>query len=293
MKVRIILTIAIIICCIIFFIITINPLFNIFSLSWKLDKDLVVSYGTIIGGLFGPLFSLISFILVYLIFNEQNKQTFINKIDSDIKYLRNYVFEIKHRDPESKIFIIGGEETGERFFIRAKTQLDNLYNKMITYDFLDSENIIGATFEIFYFGVSKRTLETLKIHLCKRTDIDNVNKIINDIRKIKTKYNDKIVYYCGHQGKLGHYFRQLYYIIESIDNCNLDIDKYEVAKNVRVKMSNYEQAILCYNLFTYMGKNWGEKNYINKYELIKDIPQRFLPFEPNTYFSLKFEYDDP
>jgi hypothetical protein len=268
MKLKAILTISIIICCTIFIKITIDPIFNIFHFSWNLDKDLIVPYGTIIGGLFGPLFSLISFILVYYVFEEQNKQTFLNKINNDIKYLRDYVVEIKHRNPAKK-YIVGNEETGERFFIIAKTQLDKLYKHMLKYDFLDNENIIGATFEIYYFGVNIQTLDTLKIYLSKRTGIDNVNKMINDIREIKAKYNESIFYYCGHQGKLGHYFRQLYYIIESVDNCVLDINKDDIVKSVRIKMSNYEQAVLCYNSFTLMGKNWRKNDYINKYGLIK------------------------
>jgi hypothetical protein len=257
----------------------------------EFDKELVVSYGTIIGGLFGPLLSLISFILIYSTFQEQNKQTFMNKIDNDIKYLRDYVFRIRYRDSEDSNSITISEEMGENFFIKAKLQLDKLYKQLNSYNIFDSENIVGATFEIFYFGVGINTIETLKFYLLKRTTIENVTRIIKDIRRIKTKYNNKVVYYGGHQGKLGHYFRQLYYIIESIDNCPLNINKKEITKNVRVKMSNYEQTILCYNSFTFLGKNWKNNDYINKYEMIKNIPRKFLPFEPKNYFRLKFEYE--
>jgi hypothetical protein len=285
------LIIAMTICVIIFITITVNPLFNIFSFSMELDKELLISYGTIIGGLFGPILSLISFLLIYSTFEEQNKQTFMNKIDNDIKYLRDYVFRIKYHDSEDSNNIKISEEMGENFFIIAKEQLDRLYRQLNNYNIFDNENIIGATFEVFYFGVSNNALETLKFYLLKRTNDENVTRIITDIRKQKTKYDKSIVYYGGHQGKLGHYFRQLYYIVESIDDCSLSIKKKEIAKNARVKMSNYEQAILCYNSFSYLGRNWKVNNYINKYEMIKNIPQKFLPFEIKKYFTLIFEYE--
>jgi hypothetical protein len=289
MKIKLIIAMSI--CAVIFIAITINPLFNIFSFSRELDKELVVSYGTIIGGLFGPILSLISFFLIYSTFKEQDKQTFINKIDNEIKYLRDYVFRIRYRDSEDRNNILISEKKGEEFFITAKVQLGKLYKQLDSYKIFDDENIIGAAFEIFYFGVGKNTLETLRFYLLKRTNDENVNRILVNIGEQKTKYNEKTVYYGGHQGKLGHYFRQLYHIVESIDNCSLDIDKKEVVKNARVKMSNYEQAILCYNSFSLLGKNWRENNYINKYEIIKNIPQNFLPFDPKKYFTLKFEYE--
>jgi hypothetical protein len=301
MKIRILL----IICGILFLLITINPLFNIFSLTFLLDKELVVSYGTIIGGIFSPLFSLISFFIIYYSFKEQKrfndeqimfnkKQTFLNRLYDDIKYLRNYVSNIKYIDSRLKEEYV--DEIGEDFFIIAKKQLDKLFGIISQYNISKEEDIIGITFEIFFFGVSENTIDTLKYYLKKRLNDDVIiEKIIKDIRNIKTNYNKKIVFYGGHQGKLGHYFRQLYYIIEYIDESELFDDEYKkniIAKSIRIKMSNYEQAILCYNSFTLMGKSWKKKCFISKYELIKNIPKSLLPFEPKKYYDFIYEYEN-
>lgn len=286
------------ICCAVFFIlITINPLFNVLPFEVLpilgiLDKDLATSYGTIIGGIFGPILTLISFFIIYNSFQEQKKQIFLSILNDDIKYLRDYVSSIRFVDPESVSPI--KVEIGELFFIKAKRQLDILFKIIDSLKIFDEENCIGATAEVFYTGVSKETIETLKHHLKRRTNDDNVKKIIDEIRKQRTKYNNRIFYYGGHQGKLGHYFRQLGYIFGKIDNCPLNIDKYEVAESVRVKMSNYEQAILCYNSFTHLGKSFrkkGKKGYIEKYKLICNIPQNLLPFDLKKYFDIEFEYE--
>ena len=58
---------------IVFVLVTFNPLFNIFSFSFLLDKDLAMTYGTLIGGLLGPILSLLGFYLVYITFKEQKR----------------------------------------------------------------------------------------------------------------------------------------------------------------------------------------------------------------------------
>ena len=116
-KLKVFLAIIIVIFCIIFIKITIDPLFNIFSFSWRLDKELIVPYSIIIGGLFGPLLTLLSFILVYSSFIEQNKQTFMNKINNDIKYLREYIFKIRYKNSDSVNCDIESEEMGEKFLL--------------------------------------------------------------------------------------------------------------------------------------------------------------------------------
>ena len=286
---------AIIISGLIFICITINPLFNIFSSSGILDKELSIAYGTLIGGLFGPILSLLSFFLVFITFKEQKKfnehqilkginDNFINSIERDIQYLRNYVSSIKYRNPEllnpTKDLI-----TGEEYFIKAVKQL-NCLNKMIlpTKIFNDERNRIGAIFEIFFYGVGLDTEDTLKYYLNKRTSNENTELLIKKIREEKTKYNSNIVCYGGHQGRLGHYFRQLYGIIDKINKTGLSIDKTAIMNNINLKMSNYELAILCYYSFTFVGKNWKENNYLGFFEAIKNIPWDILPFDLKNYF---------
>jgi hypothetical protein len=240
--------------------------------------------------------------LVYISFKEQKKYNdnqelknkedeFIRSIESDIYYLRRYVLSIKYKDSDS---IDTNEDIvfGEDFFIKAKKQLNDLYEMVHkTAIFSDEKKLIGAVFEIFYYGVSLNTIDTLKYFLNKSITMEEIKFLIDKIRGKKTRYNKKIVYYGGHQGKMGHYFRQLYYIIDTIENCELPINKMALAKKVRIKMSNYEQAILCYNAFTYGGRNWIEKGYIEKYKLIKNVPPNFLPFDLKKYYKNVFEYE--
>ena len=149
-------------------LISFNPTYNLFQ-NWPFDKELASSYGTLFGGILGPLFSLISFFIVFQTLNEQIKtnkqQNFKYQFSEQIKYNREHVYSIKYvnSSDENKSIIEGPE-----FFIIAKMQLDKLFNEVMK--LLQNnqiENCIGITFTIFYYGVGENTKETLSHELKK------------------------------------------------------------------------------------------------------------------------------
>ena len=95
-------------------------------------------------------------------------------------------------------------------------------------------------------------------------------------------------YYGGHQFRLGHYYRHLYQSITFIDREEYlsDLAKYKYIKILRGQLSNYEQIILSINSISSLGRSWelhkiesthiNNKNLITKYNLIKNIPKRYL-----------------
>ena len=87
-------------------------------------------------------------------------------------------------------------------------------------------------------------------------------------------------YYAGHQFRLGHYYRNLYMIIEYISNEQTlqEEDRYKYVKIIRSQLSTTEQLLLMANSITYLGREWelyaeNEKKYFTRYNLIKNIPQ--------------------
>jgi hypothetical protein len=109
------------------------------------------------------------------------------------------------------------------------------------------------------------------------SDSEYLKKIDNTLKQ-KTenkKGKDLLVeiydfYYHIHQSDLGHYFRNLFYIVRYIENCKIrKADKLEFLKILRSQLSNYELLLLAYNGFHTYGKAFYL--YIEKYELLKSL----------------------
>lgn len=122
---------------------------------------------------------------------------------------------------------------------------------------------------------------------------DNLIKPIGSSKKVK--------FFGGHQYHLGHYFRHLFQAVKFIDNqpswLMSQKEKYDYVKTLRAQMSNYEQAMLFINSLSKLGRNWeydnDEKNLISDYNLIKNLPENFIPYmKPQYYYpDVDFEWD--
>jgi len=111
----------------------------------------------------------------------------------------------------------------------------------------------------------------------------------------------KIVFYGGHQYRLGHYFRHLFQTINYIDNNkHLSYDeKYKYVSLLRAQLSSFEQSILFFNSISDTGRRWEleiheprikswfckdgkrklyvkNKALITKYDLVRNIPNEFI-----------------
>ncbi len=115
--------------------------------------------------------------------------------------------------------------------------------------------------------------------------------------------NGNTKFFGGHQYHLGHFFRHLYQTVRYIDEqpwwlYSAD-EKYEFVKTLRAQMSNYEQALFFINSLTKLGRKWEYDNkkgkkLITKYNLIKNLPEDFIPgIKPQHYYpEVKFEWMD-
>lgn len=104
-------------------------------------------------------------------------------------------------------------------------------------------------------------------------------------------YTDKI--FPGHQGDLGHYFRNLYNLIRFVDESDAikrSEEKQKYIRIIRAQLSNYELMVLYYNaMSTYGIQNF--KPLIDKYNLLDNVnvklkidysnrkPDQFYEFE--------------
>ena len=113
-------------------------------------------------------------------------------------------------------------------------------------------------------------------------------------------YDTKQKLFSGNQHLLGHYFRHLFQTVKYIDQQKWWVlsqkEKYEYIKTLRAQMSNYEQALFFINSLTQLGRKWEFENpdgkeLISTYNLIKNLPQHFIPnMEPQFYYP-NIDYD--
>jgi len=112
----------------------------------------------------------------------------------------------------------------------------------------------------------------------------------------------KTKFFRGCEFQLGHFFRHLYQTVKFIDKQPSWLfsqdEKYEYVKTLRAQMSNYEQALLFINSLTALGRNWEYSNkegkrLISEYNLIKNLPQHFIPnMNPKDFYpKVKFDWE--
>lgn len=138
--------------------------------------------------------------------------------------------------------------------------------------------------------------EQLRDVLCQaqkresRISIDILSKKIGEVHSSQN--------FGGHQNRLSHYFRNLYAAFIFIHEAKLPkSEKVNLAKVLRSKLSNYEQALLALNIISDLGKNWVESGLVENYMPIKNIPKRFFAFDKNfnlknQFHTVTFEWED-
>jgi hypothetical protein len=271
--------------------------------SFQINPDLASQYGTFISGLVGPIFTLVGFLLIYETIKRQredfDKQQFENRFFEMVRYYRENVATMEFKTPFSKV---NEMTTGRQVFVELKKQSKVLIEEISKYiskkenqsDKEYQEFILKISFLIIYYGVGETTKQTLLDKLKIIIPNKAVN-LIEELRKKKTKYNEKIVFYGGHQSKLGFYFRHLYQTVKFVDNNNTlsEDEKIAYIEILVSQLTNYEQAILFFYSMSPFGKEWRDNKYILKYKMIKNLPHHFLgDINFNEFYDIEYEYDE-
>jgi len=270
---------------------------------WKINPELASQYGSFISGITGPIFTLVGFLLIYETIRRQridfDKQQFETKFFELVRYHRENVEQMTFKNSYSKT---GNITTGRQVIVELKKQCHDIvedimllipkHNNQTDKEYI--ENILKISILIFYYGVSKRTKDTVLRILDNYIPTDK-ERIINELRKKKTKYNDSIVFYGGHQSKLGNYFRHLFHTVRFVDEstCLNDSEKKSFIKILKAQLSNYEQALLFYNSMCPLGNKWREVGYILKYKMINNLPPNFLgSVDFSQFYEMHYEYEN-
>lgn len=200
-------------------------------------------------------------------------------------------------------------------YINGKTDKNILISyygssKKIDDTFIKQLTEIRLAYLCVFFGVDSSGRKILSEFLSKWYQQSFIKGLLDELGKKKTDWDATIMYFGGHQHRLGHYFRNLYYLVNYVnDQESLTYDeKYHYIKHLRSQFSTYEQSVFFFNSLSPMGLVWelsagsdrpksaataikkkelktqhldeicrlANLQLITKYNLIKNVPQEFI-----------------
>ena len=135
-------------------------------------------------------------------------QQFESKFFELIKYHRENVKQMEFRLPSEKNEIV----VGHKAIVEIYKQLEDLYSEV--FEFIRTETewknelripelAIPISYVLFFYGVPLSVNETIRDMISEFNE-EIINKLWHKIRERRTEYDSNIVYYGGHQHRLGH-----------------------------------------------------------------------------------------
>lgn len=151
----------------------------------------------------------------------------------------------------------------------------------------DTPTRIDLAMTVFFFGIFPVQREKVS----DRFRIEGASLFDALAKRRNAPGEPKSTYLQGHQKRLGHYFRCLYgaYAQVKEDGYLTEVQKKSLGKIVRVRLSNYEQALLALNMLCYLGRSWRDSGICDEYQPIKNIPESFFSFDSEFDLRTQFE----
>lgn len=275
----------------------------LFSLNdWNISKnseiDLIriTNFSDFIGGVIGPVFSLVGIVLFYVALTEQRKDFETNKrnLQTQTKALEQQIKEFELQRIElfetRQVFMTQTEMLRKQQFESTFFNLINLHHNII--NSMDLQKV-----EPKYKGITKLTaprdqrdelvFTTLKGRDCFVEFRNRLSEIFisTDGQKQSLDFTNQVYseFYNKFNSDLGHYFRNLYHLFKFIKNSE-EKDKNVYASLLRSQLSNDELFLLFYNGISDYGKQ-KFKPLIEEFNLLKNISSGVLlePVHMNFY----------
>lgn len=271
-----------------------------FNTSWSIDTKLAAEFGDFFGGYVGVMFSILStLLLIYTIidqFIERQKRWATDNFYKMLEFHNNMVdqLNVPHIDTTKSDL-----SNGRRAFVIFKDQIRYLLELIENLNArnqwaLNKDQNLRIAYMIFYYEIDPKLLEFLQGKIKENIDSNIINIILNQILE-NIQENKELKLGRTNQTSLSAYFRNMYNLIKLVDN-----DKYlskREKKNLitiyRAQLSNPELYVLFFNLRSYFGKKWNDMKYVERYELLKNIPKDYCDgYNPEDYYKIEYEYNE-
>lgn len=272
------------------------------KVCFNINSTRASEFGSFFGGYVGVMFSILStLLLIYTIidqFIERQKRWATDNFYRMLEFHNDMVKQlsvahINTTKPE--------RSNGRRAFVVFKLQIHHLLelieglNTGEKWD-LNKDQILRIVYMIFYYGIDRQWIEFLQDKIKEDIDPDLLKKILDKIVDEIEKNELKWKLGRANQTSLSSYFLNMYNLIKLIDN-----DKYlskqekkDLITIYRAQLSSPELYVLFFNLRSYFGKKWNNKGYVERYELLENIPKNYCDgYNPGDYYKkIRFEYND-
>jgi hypothetical protein len=226
------------------FIISLIPVFLYpIKLGWSfsLNSSEWSNFGEYVGGVVGPLFSLLAFVGVLLTIANQNKENQKNEIETKKQATENRIIkqiEFHHTICNNVSIPFNIERTK---FKRGRLAFEFLYEKHL---------------KTYY------------------KEADRQNPQLSEKQKIDIAFSKL---YSKEGKQFGFYFRNLYYLIKYIEESEF-IDKEHFVRLIRAQLSTSEIQMLMYNCL--FDKGAGFKSFVERFALLNGIDETEM-IKPN------------
>jgi len=269
-----------------------------FNTSLKIDAELAAKFGDFFGGFIGTIFTILSVLLLIYTIASQHLDTltsgardrFFKMLDYHNENIRN--IRIPNLETNKSNII----EEGRRAFVVYKIQLKRLLQAVTEIDQKLTANLTDAqkidiAYICFYYGQSDTWIEFIR----QKLSFHPGGGVIAEMMLDKVNSCKDLKLGRTNQTELSSYFRNMYNAIKLIDNDKhlSSNEKIDLVKIYRAQLSNPELYILFFNLVSRFGKKWNDNGYIERYELLTNLPIAYCDgYDPKKYFNISFEEEE-
>lgn len=151
----------------------------------------------------------------------------------------------------------------------------------------DMDDRINIAYTYAYYGPNSHARQTLS-----KYGGNEIKLLGDDIARMRDKAKlSKRSIFQGHQSPLSTYMRNLFSMYKFIDSSDINKkDKRRLAKVIRSKLTNYEQAILALNVMSNLGQPWETDGIVDRYKPFANIPEFFFNFDDRFEMSERFPH---
>lgn len=264
-------------------------------------------------GIFNALFSGLAFVAVAITLYHQvistKKANLENRFYKMLDFQQSLISEFSvlpvtmdyKKDVNGKLVPKEKEDlsiiNGRKSFVEFKIQLKYLLQTISGINDekglnLGKSDIADIAYSVFYYG-SSQTWKPFMMEYLK--DYPNTEVLVDAIIK-RTQNHKKYILNRTNQNYMSVYCRNMYNAIKLIDSSSLltENEKCKYVKMLRAQLCNAELYVLFFNLISRFGRKWIENGYVEKYQLIQNIPAKYCDgYEPKDYFpKIKLEGDE-
>lgn len=255
-------------------------------------------------GIYNALFSALALYGVLLTLAYQSYSTkrasLIDRFYKMLDYHNAMVLELsvaKVEKPKTKDDIVIVK--GRRVFVQHKIQIKYLLNAVSDINIekelgLSDPDIADIAYAIFYYGANRswkpNMLEYLKDYKEPEMLVDAI------LEKLASRKYMRYALDRTNQNDMSVYHRNMYNAIKIINSSWLlsSAEKKDFVKILRSQLSNAELYVLFFNLVSRFGKKWVDNDFVEKYQLIQNLPSKYCDgYDPKEYFKkIKFEGEE-